>query len=242
MTSEADWVRTCLRCYVAECVGTCWLVLMGCGCAVISGRLSTGGMTGVLATALAFGFAVVAVTAAFGRLSGGHFNPAVTLGAWVAGRFPGERALGYIVAQTWGALFGAGLVFVLANDGPGLGLYAWVAGNGYGELSPGGYSLGVVVFTEGVLTLGLVLVTLGATEVHDAMGLAPLVVGFCLAGVNLVGLPIDNASVNPARSTGVALLIEGGYMRQLWVFWVAPLGGGVLAGVIYRQLLAGRPS
>lgn len=237
--SEADWVRTCLRRYVAECLGTCWLVLMGCGCATLTGRLTTGGMAGVLATALAFGFAVVAVTAAFGRLSGGHFNPAVTLGAWVAGRFPGERVLGYIVAQTWGALFGAGLVFVLASGGPGLGLYALAVGNGYGELSPGGFSLGRVALAEGVLTLGLVLVTLGATEVREAARLAPLSVGLCLAGISLIGLPIDNASFNPARSTGVALLIEGGYMQQLWVFWLAPLGGGLLAGVLYRRLFAG---
>ncbi|HFI5337035.1 TPA: aquaporin [Serratia liquefaciens] len=228
-----------MRRYVAECVGTCWLVLVGCGSAVMTGRLSAGGMTGVLATAFAFGFAVVAVMAAFGRVSGGHFNPAVTLGAWVAGRFPGERVLGYIVAQTWGGLFGAGLVFVLARGGPGAGLYAWAAGNGYGELSPGGFSLGMVALAECVLTLGYVLVVLGATETCAVTGLAPLAVGLCLAGVHLVGLPIDNVSVNPARSTGVAMLIEGGYMRQLWLFWLAPLGGGLLAGVIYRRLLAG---
>lgn len=233
--NEGDWVRVCLRRYVAECVGTCWLVLLGCGCAVFMGQLSGGGMTAVLATAFAFGFAVMAMMTAFGAVSGGHFNPAVTLGAWVAGRFPGERVLGYIVAQTWGAVFGAVLVFVLARGTPGLDLYAGVAGNGYGVLSPGGYGLGRVALMEIVLTMGLVLVVLGATEERETMGLAPLAVGLCLTGIHLIGLPIDNTSVNPARSTAVAMLIEGGYMRQLWLFWGAPLGGALLAGVLYRQ-------
>lgn len=234
--SENNGIKACLRRYVAECLGTCWLVLMGCGCAVMTAQLSDG----VLATSLAFGVAMVAMMAAFSAVSGGHFNPAVTLGAWVAGRFPGEWVLGYVIAQVWGALFGAGLVFLLAHDGTELGPYAQLAGNGYGDLSPAGFGLGAVALTECVLTLGFVLVVLGATEVHAAAGLAPLVIGLCLVGVELVGLPIDNASVNPARSTGVAMMIiEGGYLRQLWLFWVAPLGGGLLAGVIHRQLLAG---
>ncbi|MEZ4293361.1 MAG: aquaporin Z [Polyangiaceae bacterium] len=220
----------------AELLGTFWLVLGGCGSAVLAAGFPELGI-GFLGVAFAFGLSVLTMMYAVGHVSGGHLNPAVTLGLVVAGRFPAKEAVPYIVAQVVGAISGAGVVAAIAIGKAGFSLAGGLASNGYGEHSPGGYSLGACIVAEVVLTFMFVLVALGSTDRRAPAGFAPLAVGLCLTLIHLIGIPVTNVSVNPARSTGPALFAGGWALSQLWLFWVAPLLGGALAGAVYPTVL-----
>jgi len=222
---------------VAEAVGTFWLVLGGCGSAVLATGEMSGG-NGVVGVALAFGLTVVTMAYALGPISGGHFNPAVTLGLYAGGRIKSHLVMPYIVVQVAGGLLGACVLFLIARGGVGFDVHTAFACNGYGALSPAGYGVGAVLLAEGVLTAVFVLVIMGVTDSRAPVGVAPLAIGLCLTLIHLISIPVDNTSVNPARSTAVAALAGGAWMLQLWAFWVAPIGGGVLGGVFYRWLLA----
>ncbi|CAI1966416.1 aquaporin Z [Serratia marcescens] len=226
---------------MAECFGTFWLVLGGCGSAVLAAGYPVLGV-GFAGVSLAFGLTVVTMAYALGHISGGHFNPAVTLGLWAGGRVESRWVLPYLVAQVLGGLLGAGVLYLIASNtmAGGFDVHAGFASNGYGALSPGGYALQAVILAEVVLTAGFVLVIMGATDGRAPAGFAPLAIGLCLTLIHLISIPVDNTSVNPARSTAVALFAGGEWLQQLWVFWVAPLAGGVLGGLIYRMLLAER--
>jgi len=231
--------------YAAELMGTFWLVLGGCGSAVLAaGLLNTTVVDntllgvpvgiGYLGVSLAFGLTVVTMAYAIGHISGCHLNPAVTIGQWVAGRFPSKDIVPYIVAQVIGAvLAGAVLAYIASGNGSALGGFAT---NGFGELSPHGYSMGAVIVTEIVLTFIFLMVILGATDSRAPAGFAGLAIGLCLTLIHLVSIPVSNTSVNPARSTGVAFFAETAAVPQLWVFWVAPIVGAALAGVVYKWL------
>ena len=216
---------------IAEFIGTFWLVFGGCGAAVISSAFPEFGI-GFLGIALAFGLTVLTMVAALGHMTGGHFNPAVTVGLCVGKRFPGSDVLAYIIAQTVGAIAAAGVLFVTATGKPGFELGRFAA-NGYGEHSPGGYSLLACLVAEVVLTMFFVLIILGATDKRAHAGVAAVAIGLGLTLIHLVGIPVTNTSVNPARATGPALFVGGWAVSQLWLFWVAPLIGGALAGIIY---------
>lgn len=222
---------------MAECLGTFWLVLCGCGSAVLAAGFPQLGI-GFAGVSLAFGLTVVTMAYALGHISGGHFNPAVTLGLWAGGRIGPEVVVPYIVFQVFGGLLGAGGLYLVAHGSPGFDVHAGFASNGYGALSPAGFTLNAVLIAEVVLTAGFVLVIMGVTDPRAPSGFAPLAIGLCLTLINLIAIPVDNASVNPARSTAVALFAGGEWVVQLWVFWVAPLAGGLLGGVLYRSLLA----
>lgn len=226
---------------IAECVGTFWLVLGGCGSAVLAAGYPQWGI-GFAGVALAFGLTVVTMAYALGHISGGHFNPAVTLGLWAGGRVESRWVLPYVVAQVLGGLLGAGVLYLIASNTlvGGFDVHAGFASNGYGPLSPGGYGLQAALLVEVVLTAGFVLVIMGATDGRAPAGFAPLAIGLCLTLIHLISIPVDNTSVNPARSTAVALFAGGEWLQQLWVFWAAPLAGGVLGGLLYRGLLAER--
>jgi len=217
--------------YAAELLGTFWLVLGGCGSAVLAAGVENVGI-GYLGVSLAFGLTVVTMAYAIGHISGCHLNPAVTIGQWVGGRFPSKDIVPYIVAQVIGAvLAGAVLAFIASGNGSALGGFAT---NGFGELSPHGYSMGAVIVTEIVLTFIFLMVILGATDSRAPAGFAGLAIGLCLTLIHLVSIPVSNTSVNPARSTGVAFFAETAAVPQLWVFWVAPIVGAALAGVVYK--------
>ncbi len=223
------------RC-VAESIGTCWLVLGGCGSAVTS----VSGI-GPLGVAIAFGLAVLTMAYALGPVSGAHFNPAVTVGLWVGGRFPRREVPAYVAAQVVGALIGGGLLYWMAIGTPLFDLSVGFAANGYGDHSPGHFGLGAAALAEVLLTCGFVVVIMGATDPERSPpGMAPLAIGFALTLVHLVGIPVTNTSVNPARSTGVALFATNWALHQLWLFWIAPLAGGAVGGEIYRLLVAAR--
>ena len=219
---------------LAEAVGTLWLVLGGCGSAVLAAAYPELGI-GFLGVALAFGLTVVTMAYAIGNVSGAHLNPAVTIGFVVGGRFPAGEAIPYIIAQVIGAIGGAVLIWLIASGRP-----AFVAGgfasNGYGDLSPGGYSLTAALVAEVVLTAFFLIVILGATDKRAAPGMAPLAIGLALTLIHLISIPVTNTSVNPARSTGPALVVGDWALQQLWLFWVAPIAGAILAGVVYRWL------
>ncbi len=220
----------------AEFLGTGWLVFGGCGSAVLAAAFPELGI-GFLGVALAFGLTVVTMVYAVGHISGGHFNPAVSLGLWSGGRFASGEILPYIVAQVLGALAGAGVLYVIATGQPGFDVVqSGFAANGYGEHSPGGYSVAAAFVAEVVLTFGFLLVILGATDRRAPAGFAPLAIGLCLTLIHLVSIPVTNTSVNPARSTGPALFVGGWALGQLWLFWVAPLLGALAAGPVYRWL------
>jgi MIP family channel proteins len=216
----------------AEFLGTFWLVFGGCGSAVLAAAFPELGI-GFLGVALAFGLTLLTMAYAIGHISGCHINPAVTVGLCVGGRFPVREAIPYMVVQVIGAIVAAAVLFVIASGKPGFDVAAGFAANGYGAHSPGGYSLISALVVEIVLTCFFILVILGATDREVPSGFAPIPIGLCLALVNLVGIPVTNASVNPARSTGPAVFAGGWALEQLWLFWVAPLVGGVLGGVIY---------
>ena len=225
-----------LRKLIAEFIGTFWLVLGGCGSAVLAASFPELGI-GLTGVSLAFGLTVLTAAYSLGPISGGHFNPAVTLGLWTGGRFPARHVGPYMLIQVAGAIAAAGVLYAIASGKPGFDVAAGFAANGYGEHSPGGYGLGSAVITEVVMTFMFVLVILGATHTRAPVGFAGLAIGLALTLVHLVSIPVTNTSVNPARSTGPALFVGGWAIEQLWLFWLAPLLGGSLAGVLYRSLL-----
>lgn len=223
----------------AEFLGTFWLVLAGCGTAVLSAAFPELGV-GILGVSLAFGLSLLAMTYAIGHISGCHVNPAVSLGLAVAKRFPVSELWAYIVAQVAGAIVASGVLYVIASGRPVFDLAAGFAANGYGDHSPGGYSLLACLITELVLTFMFVMIILGATDRRAPQGFAPIAIGIGLAIANLIGIPVTNLSVNPARSTGPAVFVGGWAIGQLWLFWLAPLLGGAIAGIVY-PLLANEP-
>ncbi|MCB1704641.1 MAG: aquaporin Z [Halioglobus sp.] len=218
----------------AEFIGTFWLVLGGCGSAVLAAGFPELGI-GFLGVSLAFGLTVLTMAFAIGHISGCHINPAVSVGLWVGGRFPASELLPYVLAQVLGGIAGAAILYVIATGQPGFELGGF-ASNGYGEHSPGGYSLTAALVTEVVMTFMFLLIILGATDKRAPVGLAPVAIGLGLTLVHLFSVPVTNASVNPARSTGVALFQGGWAVSQLWLFWIAPIIGAALAGLAYKWL------
>jgi aquaporin Z len=221
---------------LAEFIGTLWLVLGGCGSAVLAARFPDIGI-GLAGVSLAFGLTVLTAAYALGPISGGHFNPAVTAGLWAGGRFPGRDVPSYMLSQVAGAIAGAALLYVIASGKAGFDVQAGFAANGYADHSPGGYTLGAGLVCELAMTFMFVLVVLGATHARAPVGFAGVAIGLALTVVHLISIPITNTSVNPARSTGPALFVGGWAVAQLWLFWLAPLLGGVLAGLLYRHVL-----
>ena len=223
----------------AELVGTFWLVLGGCGSAVLAAAFPRVGI-GLLGVSFAFGLTVVTMVYALGHISGGHLNPAVSVGLAVARRFPARELPHYIIAQLIGGILGATVLYVIASGATGFDASAGFASNGYGDHSPGGYSLLACLVSEVVMTAGFLVVILGATDRRAPAGLAPLAIGLALTLIHLVSIPVTNTSVNPARSTGVALFAGGWALAQLWAFWVAPLVGAAIAGLLYPSLASER--
>jgi aquaporin Z len=221
---------------LAEFVGTFVLVLGGCGAAVLAATFPDTGI-GWLGVSIAFGLTVLTMAYAVGHISGGHFNPAVSLGLWAGKRFPAADLLPYLVIQVIGAVVAAGVLYLIANGQPGFNVQeSGFAANGYGEHSPGGYSLLSGLITEVVLTFVFLFIIMGATDKRAPLGFAPIAIGLGLTLMHLVGIPVTNLSVNPARSTGPALFVGGWALAQLWLFWVAPIVGALLAGWAYRFL------
>lgn len=223
---------TLMKKATAEFIGTFWLVFGGCGSAVLAAKFPETGI-GFLGVALAFGLTVLTMVYAFGHISGGHFNPAITIGMYTARRTPVADVAPYIIAQLLGAITGAGVLYIIASGKQGFSLADGFASNGYAEHSPGGYSLFACLVAEVVLTFMFLMIILGVTDRRAPQGFAALTIGLALTLIHLVSIPVTNASVNPARSTGPALFVGGWAMSQLWLFWVAPLIGAVLAGLIY---------
>jgi aquaporin Z len=217
---------------IAEFIGTFWLVLGGCGSAVIAAGFPGLGI-GLLGVALAFGLTVLTMAFAIGHISGCHLNPAVTLGLVVGKRFPAKEILPYVIAQVAGAILAAAVLFIIASGKPGFEVAAGFAANGFGAHSPGEYSLAACLLAEVVLTFMFLMIILGATDKRAPQGFAPIAIGLGLTLIHLVGIPITNTSVNPARSTGPALFVGGWAVQQLWLFWLAPLVGAVIAGWVY---------
>jgi len=220
---------------ISEFIGTLWLVLGGCGSAVIAASFPDVGI-GLTGVSLAFGLSVLTMAYAVGPISGGHFNPAVSFGLWAAGRFPANRLAPYIIVQVAGAVAGAAILFVIASGKPGFDLSAGFAANGYAEHSPGKYSLVSALVTEVVMTFGFLVVILGATHRRAPVGFAGIAIGLALTLIHLVSIPVTNTSVNPARSTGPALFVGDWALGQLWLFWVAPIVGALLAGWLSRTV------
>jgi aquaporin Z len=216
----------------AEFFGTFWLVFGGCGAAVLAAGVPNVGI-GYLGVALAFGLTVLTMAFAIGHISGCHLNPAISLGLVVGKRFPASELLHYVVAQVLGAIAAAGVLFFIASGAPNFDVHAGFASNGYGANSPGGYSMAAVFVAEVVLSAFFLIVIMGATDNRAPKGFAPIAIGLCLTLIHLVGIPVDNLSVNPARSTGPAIFCGGWALQQLWLFWVAPPIGGALGGGIY---------
>jgi aquaporin Z len=219
----------------SEFFGTFWLVLGGCGSAVLAAAFPNVGI-GLLGVSLAFGLTVLTMAFAIGHISGCHLNPAVSVGLWAGGRFPSKDLVPYIVAQVLGGIAGATVLYIIASGKAGFTTSAGFASNGYGEHSPGGYSLMAAFVCEVVMTGMFLLVIMGATDKRAPQGLAPIAIGLCLTLIHLISIPVTNTSVNPARSTGVAVFVGGWALSQLWLFWVAPIIGAILGGVIYRWL------
>jgi len=221
----------------AEFIGTFWLVLGGCGSAVLAAAFPDVGI-GLLGVSLAFGLTVLTMAFAIGHISGCHLNPAVSIGLWSGGRFSATELGPYIAAQVAGGLAGAAILYVIATGQAGFDVTAGFASNGYGEHSPGGYSLTAALVTEIVMTFMFLIIILGATDKRAPQGLAPIAIGLGLTLIHLISIPITNTSVNPARSTGVAIFQGDWAMSQLWLFWLAPIVGAILAGIVYRWLAA----
>ncbi|KQV28326.1 porin [Rhizobium sp. Root1203] len=219
---------------IAEFLGTFWLVFGGCGSAVLAAAFPELGI-GFVGVAFAFGLTVLTMAYAVGGISGGHFNPAVSVGLAVAGKFPASRLIPYIVAQVVGAIVAAGVLYVVASGKAGFELGSFAA-NGYGEHSPGGYSLVSALVIEIVLTLFFIFIILGSTSSRVPAGFAPIAIGLALTLIHLISIPVTNTSVNPARSTGQALFVGGWALQQLWLFWLAPLVGGVLGGIVWKAV------
>lgn len=218
--------------YAAEFVGTFWLVLGGCGSAVLAAAFPNVGI-GLHGVSLAFGLTVLTMAYAIGHISGCHLNPAVSVGLWIGGRFDRKELIPYIISQTLGAIAAAAVLYVIATGKAGFEVGGFAA-NGYAELSPGKYSLLSALVTEVVMTAMFLFVIMGATDKRAPAGFAPIAIGLCLTLIHLISIPITNTSVNPARSTGVALFAGGGYVVQLWAFWVAPIIGGALGALLYN--------
>jgi aquaporin Z len=219
--------------YLAEALGTFWLVLGGCGSAVLAAAFPDVGI-GLLGVSLAFGLTVLTMAFAIGHISGCHLNPAVSVGLWAGGRFPVEQILPYTAAQVAGAVAAGAVLCLIASGKEGFDVAAGFASNGFGAHSPGGYSLAAAFVCEVVMTMMFLVVILGATDDRAPKGLAPIAIGLCLTLIHLISIPVTNTSVNPARSTGVALFVGGWALAQLWLFWVAPIAGAVLGAVTYR--------
>ncbi|MCE7625838.1 aquaporin Z [Vibrio fluvialis] len=224
--------------YIAEMFGTFWLVLGGCGSAVLAAGFPDVGI-GLLGVALAFGLTVLTMAFAIGHISGCHLNPAVTVGLWVGGRFSAKDVIPYIVFQVIGGVIAAAILYVIASGQASFDVAAsGFAANGFGDHSPGGYSLTAALVSEVVMTAMFLLVIMGATDNRAPQGFAPIAIGLCLTLIHLISIPVTNTSVNPARSTAVALFVGDWAMSQLWLFWLAPIVGGALGALIYRSLLA----
>jgi len=224
-----------MKAYAAEFFGTFWLVLGGCGSAVLAATFPTVGI-GLTGVSLAFGLTVVTMAYAIGHVSGCHLNPAVSIGLWAGGRFEANRLLPYIAAQVLGAVVAGGVLYLIASGKAGFDVSAGFASNGFGEHSPGKYSLVAALLTEVVMTMMFLIVIMGSTDKRAPAGFAPLAIGLALTLIHLISIPVTNTSVNPARSTGVAVFVGDWAVAQLWAFWVAPIVGAVLGAVIYRWI------
>lgn len=229
------------RKYAAEAIGTFWLTFGGCGSAVLAAAFPQVGI-GLMGVSLAFGLTVLTMAYAIGHVSGCHLNPAVTVGLTAGGRFPASQVLPYIIAQVIGAVIGAGVLYLIASGKAGFDVTKGFAANGYGAHSPGGYSLGAALLTEIVMTALFLFVIMGSTHGRAPAGFAPIAIGLCLTLVHLVSIPVTNTSVNPARSLGPALFVGGWALQQLWLFWVAPLIGGAIGGIMYRAVSPDEPA
>jgi aquaporin Z len=222
-----------MKAYGAEFLGTFWLVLGGCGSAVLAATFPNVGI-GLLGVALAFGLTVLTMAFAIGHISGCHLNPAVSVGLWAGGRFPANKLAPYIVAQVLGAIAAGGVLYVIASGAPGFDVAKGFASNGYGAHSPGGYSLTAALVCEVVMTMFFLIVILGATDKRAPAGFAPIAIGLALTLIHLISIPVTNTSVNPARSTGVALFVGDWAVGELWLFWLAPIVGAVIGAAAYR--------
>ncbi len=221
--------------YLAEAIGTFWLVLGGCGSAVLAAAFPGVGI-GFLGVAVAFGLTVVTMAYAIGHISGCHLNPAVSVGLFAGGRFPLSKLLPYIIFQTIGAIAAGGILYLIASGKAGFDLSAGFASNGFAEHSPGGYSMQAALVCEIVMTAIFLFIIMGATDKKAPAGFAPLAIGFGLTLIHLVSIPVTNTSVNPARSTGVAIYVGGWALEQLWLFWLAPIVGGVIGAMLYKTV------
>ncbi len=219
--------------YIAESFGTFWLVLGGCGSAVLAAAFPEVGI-GLLGVSLAFGLTVLTMAFAIGHISGCHLNPAVSIGLWAGGRFPAKELLPYIAAQVLGGILAGGVLLAIASGKAGFDVSAGFASNGFGEHSPGGYSMHAALICEVVMTAFFLMVIMGATDKRAPAGFAPIAIGLCLTLIHLISIPVTNTSVNPARSTGVAVFVGDWALAQLWLFWVAPIVGAVLGATIYK--------
>ena len=222
-----------MKAYGAEFFGTFWLVLGGCGSAVLAAKFPDVGI-GLLGVAFAFGLTVLTMAYAIGHISGCHLNPAVSIGLWAGGRFPADKLLPYIGAQVLGAVGAGGVLYGIASGRPGFDVAKGFAANGYGAHSLGGFSLLAGLICEIVMTMMFLIIILGATDKRAPQGFAPLAIGLGLTLIHLISIPVTQTSVNPARSTGVAVFVGGWAIAQLWLFWVAPIGGAVLGAAVYR--------
>jgi aquaporin Z len=222
-----------MKAYGAEFIGTFWLVLGGCGSAVLAAAFPDVGI-GLLGVSLAFGLTVLTMAFAIGHISGCHLNPAVSVGLWAGGRFAAGKLLPYVAAQVLGAIVAGGVLYLIASGKAGFDVSAGFASNGYGEHSPGGYSLLAALVAEVVMTMMFLIVILGATDRRAPPGLAPIAIGLALTLIHLISIPVTNTSVNPARSTGVAVFVGGWALGQLWLFWVAPVVGALIGAAVYR--------
>jgi len=222
----------------AEFLGTFWLVLGGCGSAVLAAAFPAVGI-GLLGVSLAFGLTVLTGAYSLGPISGGHFNPAVSVGLWAGGRFPARQLVPYIAVQVLGAVAGAGVLYLIASGRADFSVAGGFASNGYAEHSPGGYSLAAALVSEIVMTFMFLIVILGATDPRAPVGFAGLAIGLALTLIHLVSIPVTNTSVNPARSTGPALFVGGWALQQLWLFWLAPMIGAAMAGFAHKAVFRG---
>ena len=227
-----------MRKYIAEFIGTFWLVLGGCGSAVLAAAFPEVGI-GLLGVSLAFGLTVLTMAYAIGHISGCHLNPAVSIGLWAGGRFPAGQLVPYIIAQVVGGFAGAAVLYVIATGQAGFDVTAGFASNGFGEHSPGGYSMLAALVIEVVMTMMFIFIIMGATDKRAPQGMAPIAIGLGLTLIHLISIPVTNTSVNPARSTGVAIFQNGWAIDQLWLFWAAPIAGAIIGAVIYRYVVGG---
>jgi aquaporin Z len=224
-----------MKAYGAEFLGTFWLVLGGCGSAVLAAAFPDVGI-GLVGVALAFGLTVLTMAFAIGHVSGCHLNPAVSIGLWAGGRFSASKVLPYTIAQVLGAVVAGGVLYLVANGKAGFDVSAGFASNGYGEHSPGGYSLLAALVTEVVMTMMFLFIILGATGKRAPAGFAPIAIGLSLTLIHLISIPVTNTSVNPARSTGVAVFAGGWAIAQLWLFWLAPIAGALIGAAVHRSI------